>query len=93
MTARVAEAIEGRPPTTIDGLSRALAKARDRNVELVVELRAERAEGVALARLAFEGANRVAEYAIDRPDVAIQYAGRIASAATRFVRQRSSHVL
>lgn len=56
------------------------------------ELRAERAEGMALAELAAD-ATRFIEAYYDRPQIVMHHAGRIGHATARFIRQRTSHVL
>lgn len=91
MTAPVLEAREGRPPTTVDGLSRALSRTRSRNVDLAVELHCERAEGLAFATLAIGiaaalyGATKVGNWFTVQEN-----AGRLDAAARRYQRQRGA---
>lgn len=90
MTTAVEGAVRGRPITTVDGLSRALAVARDRNVDLVVELRANRVEDRAFA----ERVRTAADFLADpRPAFAvINVAGELGSLAERRLRQLEGRV-
>lgn len=89
MTLRALEAQEGRPPTTIDGLSRALLRARTRNVDLVGELLEERRCSVALAQECRARGHRIHLATVaERPDLAAHEGLAVVAAAERFLGAR-----
>jgi hypothetical protein len=94
MTPAVLGAREGRPATTVAGLTRALERARLVNVSLREQLHAEQREGSDLRRgRAPRGGQRPPRPAADRWDLAEQAANAIGYRAARHLRQRSSGVL
>jgi H2-forming N5,N10-methylenetetrahydromethanopterin dehydrogenase-like enzyme len=94
MTPAVLGAREGRPATTVAGLTRALERARLVNVSLREQLHAEQREGSDLAEaVRLEAANVRRALLADRWDLAEQAANAIGYRAARHLRQRSSGVL
>lgn len=88
MTARMLEAVEGRPPTTTEGLSRALVRSRERNLALAEELTAVQAEDLAFAERVRVGADRiVAAAAIGARTAVVNEAGKLGYHASRRLRQ------
>jgi len=88
VTARALEAVEGRPPTTAEGLGRALERARLRNIALAEELGATQAEDLAFAERVRQGTDRIvaAAAAGDRRYI-VNEAGKLGYLAGRRLRQ------
>lgn len=94
MTARVLEAVEGRPPTTARGLTRALERARLRNLALTEDLTARHAEDLAFAERVRMSADRlVAAAAAGSRTAVVNEAGRLGYLADRRIRQLGPVVL
>lgn len=75
----------GRPSATT--LTAALERSRATNRDLIDELAAERAEGIALAETALDAVRFIEAY-FEQPQVVMDQAGRIGHATRRFLRQR-----
>lgn len=94
MTARQLEAVEGRPATTVAGLQASLGRARDRNVELALELRARRHEERAFARRILHAARELRRAVVlGRWDVVDHQANALGYHAARRMQQIGSVVL
>ncbi len=87
MTAAIAGAVRGRPSAAM--LAERLDRSRRVNVDLRMELRAERREGAVFATEIRAHAARIYLAAqSDRPDLALHEAGVIGALADRHLRQR-----
>lgn len=94
MTAPVLEAREGRPPTTRAGLERRVAWERERNLNLRLELLAQRDENLAFANRVRIGVDRiVTAAAAGARHVVVNEAGRLGYEANRARVRLSSVVL
>ena len=94
MTARMLEAVEGRPATTIAGLQASLGRARTRNVELALELRIQRHESRAFAERVLHTARELRRAVVlDRLDIVEHQANALGYHAARRIQQLGSVVL
>lgn len=88
MTLAVAGAVQGRPATTVAGLSRSLERARLVNADLRSRLLAERRDSMDFAVDVRARARRVHMATVaDRADLALHEASAVVSAADRRIRQ------
>jgi len=88
MTAPQLEAVRGRPVTTIAGLQAALARSRERNTELRIEIQAHLREDREFAERVRIGVDRISAAATAGSRMAVvNEAGKLGYLADRRIRQ------